>query len=318
MFKSWSKRLKYAPTPLVGDEVLRAQGLKCVFDEKTPEEFWALNGIDFTFEKNKIYCIIGNSGSGKSTLVTHFNGLLTSKYGTLSIRDFKNNHDIVISPNTKKIKNFKRLRKIISMVFQFPEYQLFKDTIQKDIMFGPVALGVHKEEAAKLAKFYLNRMGLDSSYLDVSPFELSGGQKRRVAIAGILAIQSEIIIFDEPTAGLDPKGESEMVELILESKKENKTVIVITHQMEKVLEIADEVILLDKGKILTSGTPYQIFTDPEIIQTTSIALPHVVQVINDLSLRNPIFKKLYDYEPRTVKDLAKAINEVIKNYEKRN
>ncbi|MDC4184345.1 ATP-binding cassette domain-containing protein [Mycoplasma bradburyae] len=318
MFKSRSKRLRQEIAPLVDNEVLKAQGLKCVFDEGTPEEFWALNGIDFTFEKNKIYCIIGNSGSGKSTLVTHFNGLLVSKYGSLSIRDFKNNNDIVISPATKKIKNFKRLRKIISMVFQFPEYQLFKDTIQKDIMFGPIALGVNKEEAAKLAKFYLNRMGLDSSYLDVSPFELSGGQKRRVAIAGILAIQSEIIIFDEPTAGLDPKGESEMVDLILESKRENKTVIVITHQMEKVLEIADEIILLNEGKILTSGKPYEIFTDPEVVLKTSITLPNVIQVINDLSLKNPLFKKLYDYQPRNIKQLAQAINEVIKKHEERN
>ncbi|QZX49016.1 ATP-binding cassette domain-containing protein [Mycoplasma sp. E35C] len=318
MFKSWSKRLKHNITPLVDNQVLRAQGLKCVFDENSPEEFWALKGIDCTFEKNKIYCIIGNSGSGKSTLVTHFNGLLVSKYGNLSIRDFKNNNDIVISSSTKKIKNFKRLRKIISMVFQFPEYQLFKDTIQKDIMFGPVALGVNKEEAAKLAKFYLNKMGLDSSYLDVSPFELSGGQKRRVAIAGILAIQSEIIIFDEPTAGLDPKGEAEMVDLILESKKENKTVIVITHQMEKVLEIADEIILLNDGKILTSGEPYEIFTNPDVIKNTSIALPQVIQVINDLSLKNPIFKKLYDYKPRNIKELANAINTVIKEHEKRN
>ncbi len=299
------KKAKIA-SPLKEDEFLRVSNLTCVFNEKTPEAFTALDDVSHLFKANKIYCIIGDSGSGKSTLVTHFNGLLVSRRGEIWVKDFR-----IGGTKKTKIKNVKRLRKIISMVLQFPEYQLFKDTVEHDIMFGPVALGASRQEGQKLAEHYLNKMGLDNSYLEKSPFELSGGQKRRVAIAGILAIQSDAIIFDEPTAGLDPQGEAEMMRIILEAKESGKTVFVITHQMEKVLEIADEIIVLAHGKIVKSGKPYEIFLDETILRTTTIIMPPVIRVINDLVKRDARFARLYDFMPRTGPQLVEAIKTVI-------
>lgn len=292
-------------SPLVGDEILKVTNLKCVFDENTPDAFKALDDINFTFKKNKVYAIIGDSGSGKSTLVTHFNGLLVPKYGNIWVRN------IYVGGKRGKIKEFKKLRKTISMVFQFPEYQLFKDTVLKDIAFGPIALGSTKQKGYQLAEKYLKIMGLDSSFLEKSPFELSGGQKRRVAIAGILAIESEMIIFDEPTAGLDPDGEREMMKIILDAKKADKTLFVITHQMEKVLEIADEILMLAEGKVLHHGTPYEIFTNKELLSKTSIKPPPVIKVINQLSQADERFQKLYELQPKTVNELAKSILEIL-------
>lgn len=292
-------------SPLVGDEILKVTNLKCVFDENTPDAFKALDDINFTFKKNKVYAIIGDSGSGKSTLVTHFNGLLVPKYGNIWVRN------IYVGGKRGKIKEFKKLRKTISMVFQFPEYQLFKDTVLKDIAFGPIALGSTKQKGYQLAEKYLKIMGLDSSFLEKSPFELSGGQKRRVAIAGILAIESEMIIFDEPTAGLDPDGEREMMKIILDAKKADKTLFVITHQMEKVLEIADEILMLAEGKVLDHGTPYEIFTNKELLSKTSIKPPPVIKVINQLSQADERFQKLYELQPKTVNELAKGILEIL-------
>ena len=292
-------------SPLVGDEILKVTNLKCVFDENTPDAFTALDDINFTFKKNKIYAIIGDSGSGKSTLVTHFNGLLVPKYGNIWVRN------VYVGGKRGKIKEFKKLRKTISMVFQFPEYQLFKDTVLKDIAFGPIALGLTKQKGYQLAEKYLKIMGLDSSFLEKSPFELSGGQKRRVAIAGILAIESEMIIFDEPTAGLDPDGEREMMKIILDAKKADKTLFVITHQMEKVLEIADEILMLAEGKVLDHGTPYEIFTNKELLSKTSIKPPPVIKVINQLSQADERFQKLYELQPKTVNELAEGILKIL-------
>lgn len=292
-------------SPLVGDEILKVTNLKCVFDENTPDAFKALDDINFTFKKNKVYAIIGDSGSGKSTLVTHFNGLLVPKYGNIWVRN------IYVGGKRGKIKEFKKLRKTISMVFQFPEYQLFKDTVLKDIAFGPIALGSTKQKGYQLAEKYLKIMGLDPSFLEKSPFELSGGQKRRVAIAGILAIESEMIIFDEPTAGLDPDGEREMMKIILDAKKADKTLFVITHQMEKVLEIADEILMLAEGKVLDHGTPYEIFTNKELLSKTSIKPPPVIKVINQLSQTNERFQKLYELQPKTVNELAEGILKIL-------
>ncbi len=209
--------------------------------------------------------------------------------------------------NTGKIKEFKKLRKKVSMVFQFPEYQLFKDTIEKDIMFGPMALGTKKPEAKILAKKYLNKLGLDDSYLERSPFALSGGQKRRVAIAGILSIEPNVLIFDEPTAGLDPAGEKEMMGIIEEAKRDGKTVFVITHTMEHVLEVADYVLVMDQGEIIKHGVPYEIFTDQELIRTTSIDVPRVIHVIQELMAEDKIFTKLMEKQPNTIEKLSDEI-----------
>ena len=288
------------------DAILSVTDLRCIYHENTPDAQVALDGVSYVFCPQKIYCIIGDSGSGKSTLVTHFNGLMVSRMGTIWVKNF-----VLGGSKRKKIKHFKQLRKIISMVFQFPEYQLFRDTVERDVMFGPLALGASKLEAASLARKYLHTMGIDETYLDRSPFELSGGQKRRVAIAGILAIEPEIIVFDEPTAGLDPHGEQETIDLIRDAKKAHKTVLVITHQMEHVLELADEVIVMSAGKIIASGNPYAIFTDETLLKTTSIEPPPVIRFINSLVAKNPVFKQLYALAPRNGQQLADAINQVV-------
>ncbi|MDE6473026.1 MAG: ATP-binding cassette domain-containing protein, partial [Ureaplasma sp.] len=215
-----------------------------------------------------------------------------------------------------KIKNFKELRREIGMVFQFPEYQLFKDTIEKDIMFGPIALGIKKDEAKKRAKFYLNKLDMGDEYLPRNPFGLSGGQKRRVAIAGILAIETDILIFDEPTAGLDPVGEQETMKMIKEIQETGKTIFVITHTMDHVLEIADEVIVLNDGEIIKHGDPYSIFLDESIVKSTSIDTPKVIKTIKKLIDKDKRFEKLIDYKPKTTEELNNAIVDLIKQIKK--
>ncbi len=357
------------------NKIVKVNNLTCIFDEKTEGETVAINNFSYEFEKNKIHFIIGNSGSGKSTLVLHFNGLLKSKKGDLDVDGFK------IEANKKKIKNVKELRRKISLVFQYPEYQLFKDTIENDIAFGPKALKLHKDKfieintsrilqkvvdnirqyqsyfskqqyssieelQEEILKFTINknggkiktkkgsffveeeiitkkkilhdiaetnllRMGLDESYLPRPPFGLSGGQKRRVAIAGILAIDPNILVFDEPTAGLDPEGIDEMMKIILEAKASGKTVFVITHSMDEVLEIGDNVILLEKGNVIKSGTPYEIFKDKEVYQKTQMCAPKVIEMITKLEQKNLKFKKLWEYEPKNVEQLSEAILKLI-------
>lgn len=275
--------------------------LKIVFDEGTPEQTIVLDKFSKDFEPNKIHFVIGNSGSGKTTLLSHFNGLIKSKYGDITIGDLQ------ILGNKKKIKNIKDLRKRVGMVFQFPEYQLFKDTIEKDIMFGPVNLGVPKDEAKKRARHYLNLLGLNDSFLQRSPFNLSGGQKRRVALAGILAIEPDVLIFDEPTAGLDPAGEKDMMNIILNLKKSGKTIFVITHVMDQVLGIGDQVLVIGNKNILASGEPYEIFTNEKLIRENFLDKPKVIKVINQLSKIDKKFNQLLELKPRNVDELAKEI-----------
>ncbi len=211
-----------------------------------------------------------------------------------------------------KIKNYKELRKQVGVVYQFPEYQLFKATILDDVAFGPINLGMDKEKAKDVSIETLKYMGIGQEYLDKSPFGLSGGQKRRVALSGILAIQPEILVFDEPTAGLDPKGEREMLNIILEAKKQGKTTFVVTHSMEQVLDIADEVIVLDDGQIIKAGTPYEIFKDEKITETASVVLPKTISFINDLIKKDPKYKVLYDMEPRNAKELVDCLIKIKK------
>jgi energy-coupling factor transport system ATP-binding protein len=280
--------------------------LKIVFDERSDEQLTVLEDFSYQFKKNKIYFIVGNSGSGKTSLVSHFNGLLKSKYGDLIV-----GNQIILGKD-RKIRHFKTLRKTCGMVFQFPEYQLFKDTIEKDIIFGPVNLGEDKAEAKKKAKRYLNMMGLDDSFLQRSPFDLSGGQKRRVAIAGILAIEPEILVFDEPTAGLDPAGEKEMLAIIQKANQSGKTIIIITHVMDQVLALGDEVLVLNDKRLEAAGTPYDVFTNRELLDRTTLDLPKVIAVIQKLVAKDERFKKLYQMKPRNVEELAKAIQIILK------
>ncbi len=280
--------------------------LEVVLNDRTKFKKILIESSTFEFDKNKIYFIIGDSGVGKTTLVSHFNGLLKSRYGNIFVDNLK------IIGKKSKIKHFKKLCRTIGMVFQFPEYQLFKDNVIKDVMFGPRNLGIKKCKANKLAKKYLNQMGIGEQYYSRSPFELSGGQKRRVAIAGILAIEPSIIVFDEPTAGLDPDGVNEMLKYIKELKMNNKTVFVITHDMNHVLQMADKVILLKDKKIQAIADPYEVFMNNDLLNGTKIIKPNVIQFIDSLVSLNSKFKKLYEIKPTSIEELADCINMIIR------
>ena len=246
------------------------------YSEDTPFAYHALKGVDLVIPKGSMTALIGHTGSGKSTLIQHINALLLPTSGNIQIED------IMISA-TDKPSTLKPLRKKAGLVFQFPEYQLFEETIFKDIIFGPTNFGVNEEEALKLAKKTLKLVGLDESYLEKSPFDLSGGQKRRVAIAGILAMDPEILILDEPTAGLDPQGAKEMLNLFKKINQQGKTVIIVSHDMNQVLEYCDDVIVMNKGKVERHEKVDELFKETQYLNSLSIDLPIITSFIQQLN-----------------------------------
>ncbi|MDR1850846.1 MAG: ATP-binding cassette domain-containing protein [Mycoplasmataceae bacterium] len=276
--------------------------LSIVFNKKQKNEFTLLDNLNYGFEKGKIHYIAGKSGSGKTVLISHFNGLNKTQLGSIAV------FDELIKIKFGKIMNVKKIRQKIGMVFQFAEYQLFKSTIEKDIIFGPMNFKVKKDEAIKRAKKYLKLVGLDESFLPRNPFGLSGGQKRRVAIAGILAIEPEILIFDEPTAGLDPNGEREMLEIFKKLKAMGKTIIVVTHSMNHALEIADNVVVIGDKKILKSGNTYEIFQDEQLVMNENLSTPLIFKTIKELIAKDKKYNELLKIQPRTVEELVKGIN----------
>lgn len=246
--------------------------LEHTYNAGTPFAHQALKGIDLSIPEGKVTAIIGQTGSGKSTLVQHLNGLLIPSAGTLDICGFH------IQP-LLKIKDIKQLRKEVGLVFQFPEYQLFEETIEKDIAFGPKNFGIEEEKANELACKILPMVGLDESYLQRSPFELSGGQKRRVAIAGILVLDPKVLVLDEPTAGLDPQGAKEMMTLFMDlNKKQGKTILLVSHDMEHVMRYCDHVIVLNDGKVLQESDVRTFFEHPEWMIEVGINPPAIIRL----------------------------------------
>ena len=244
--------------------------LSYVYAPDMPYKTTALDRVDLDITEGKITAIIGKTGSGKSTLVQHLNALLLPTSGTLEIEGYT----IKAGEKTSKLKE---LRRKVGLVFQFSEYQLFEETIIKDVAFGPKNFGVSEEEALERAKKALELVGLDPSYYQRSPLDISGGQKRRAAIAGILAIEPEIIVLDEPTAGLDPKGAKEMIGLFaMLNKKMHKTIIIVTHDNEIVYDFADDVVLLDGGKVVCKMKAHDFFAERELLESHDIYRPRIV------------------------------------------
>lgn len=258
---------------------IRFKEVRYVYDEGMPFAHHALNGIDLDIKEGAITAIIGKTGSGKSTLIEHLNALLLPSSGSLEILD----HTIVAK---EKNSGLKALRQKVGLVFQFSEYQLFEETILKDVAFGPKNFGASEEEALQKAKEALSQVMIPESYYERSPLNLSGGQKRRVAIAGILAMDPKVIVLDEPTAGLDPKGASEMMAIFKKLNQElNKTIILVTHDNELVYDFSDEVVLLDKGRVIAHKTCEDFFNDRELIKENKIVLPKIVELRTRLEER---------------------------------
>lgn len=241
------------------------------YSPKTPFARTALSEIDLQIQQGDYVAVIGKTGSGKSTLIQLLAGLLTPTTGTISLGDF------IITPTTKK---FARLRKKVGIVFQYPEHQLFDETVAKDIGFGPRNQGCSEGEITKRVTEAMEMVGLPPNIAERSPFELSGGQMRRVAIAGVLAMRPEILILDEPTAGLDFRGQSDLLSsLKLLHRKMGFTVIHVTHNMDEAAEVANEILLMNDGKIVGKGSPRDIFSDLSNLESFGLDLPEITKLI---------------------------------------
>ena len=225
--------------------------------KKTPNEVLALDNVSLNIEEGSFLALVGETGSGKSTLVQHLNALLLPDNGTIEYKEF------VVGPNKRKNKKLHDLRKHIGLIFQFPEYQLFEETVIKDVACGPKNFGLKEEEAVKKAKEALALVHIDESYYQRTPFELSGGERRRVAIAGILALDPDILVLDEPTAGLDYQHSKDVMDLVKELNNKGKTIILVTHDMDIVYRYATRVCLLKDGKIDFDGEPTKLFARRE-------------------------------------------------------
>ncbi|MEG0440535.1 MAG: energy-coupling factor ABC transporter ATP-binding protein [Solibacillus sp.] len=250
---------------------IKLQQVSYAYAQGTPFEKRALFDVDFDIPTGTYQAIIGHTGSGKSTVLQHFNALLKPSSGEVHIGD-------KVVEAGKKAKDLKALRQKVGIVFQFPEHQLFEETVLKDIIFGPMNFGVSEEEATTRAKELIRLVGLPESVLDKSPFDLSGGQMRRVAIAGVLAMDPEIMVLDEPTAGLDPRGQKEIMDMFYVLHKErNLTTILVTHSMEDAARYADNILIMHEGKSVLSGTPREIFKDVDTLTKYRLAPPRIVR-----------------------------------------
>lgn len=272
------------------------------YQPDTPFETEVLHDINFTIKEGSYTAIVGHTGSGKSTLLQHLNALKVATSGSVWLDDFE------ISA-TKEHKSLKHIREQVGVVFQFPEAQLFEETIGKDIAFGPQNFGVSEEEALKKAKRILPIVGLDESFMERSPFDLSGGQMRRVAIAGVLVMEPKVLVLDEPTAGLDPQGQLDMMRLFKQLHDEQDiTIILVTHQMEDVAEYADHMIVLDEGRVVAEGSPSNIFKNEEWLQSVQLDIPQSVEFAKKLEEKEGWN---FDPLPLTLDDLSKQITEHI-------
>lgn len=268
----------------------------------TPLEKKALADISFTLADQSFTALVGHTGSGKSTLLQHLNGLLRPTAGSLTINGKK------ITAETKN-KELGKLRKEVGIVFQFPEAQLFEETVLKDIAFAPKNFGKTEEEANEIARQKAKLVHLDEGLLERSPFELSGGQMRRVAIAGILAMSPKVLVLDEPTAGLDPSGRVEMMEMFKRlHQEEGLTIILVTHQMNDVANYAEHVLVLEEGHLIADTTPKELFKDPKWLLEHHLSLPQTTAFATKLQKKGFVFPEL----PLTEKELAQTLAQKLK------
>ena len=268
--------------------ILEVKNLTYIYSAGTPFEHKALDDISFSVERGEFIGIIGHTGSGKSTLMQQLNGLLKPTSGTVLL----DGQDIW---SDKKLIRQARFR--VGLVFQYPEYQLFEETVYKDIAFGPKNMGLSPEEVDRRVREAAGFVGLTEQQLEVSPFDLSGGQKRRVAIAGVIAMEPEVLILDEPTAGLDPVGRSEILGNIQSYRKaKNATIMMVSHSMEDVARLTDRLLVMNGSKLAMDAPPAQVFTHAEELTQMGLNIPQVTQVFLELKKLGLDVKNVYTIE----------------------
>lgn len=278
---------------------IRFKQVGFAYQAGTPFEMRALHDVTFSVKDGSYVAIIGHTGSGKSTILQHLNALLKPTEGIVELGD-------KIIDSTTGNKDLKPLRKKVGIVFQFPEAQLFEETVEKDIAFGPKNFGVSEEEALNIAAEVVKTVGLPEEVLKKSPFDLSGGQMRRVAIAGVLAMKPEVLVLDEPTAGLDPKGRLEMMEMFYKlNKEQNMTIVLVTHQMNDVSDYADHVIVIESGNVVKEGSPKEVFSDASWLLEKQLGVPTTLAFVEKLKEKGWFTDKM----PLTLDELADAILE---------
>ena len=267
------------------------------YQEGTPFASAALSDVSLSIEDGSYTAIIGHTGSGKSTILQLLNGLLVPTKGSVRVFD-------TLITSTSINKQIRQIRKQVGLVFQFAENQIFEETVLKDVAFGPQNFGVSVEEAEAIAREKLDLVGIDESLFERSPFELSGGQMRRVAIAGILAMEPSILVLDEPTAGLDPIGRKELMTLFEKLHQDGITIVLVTHLMDDVAEFADQVYVMEKGRLVKSGAPSLVFQNLEFMENIQLGVPKITRFAQRLADRGVSFKQM----PITIEEFKEFIN----------
>ncbi|HEW7856359.1 TPA: energy-coupling factor transporter ATPase [Streptococcus pneumoniae] len=273
------------------------ENVNFIYQEGTPLASAALSDVSLTIEDDSYTALIGHTGSGKSTILQLLNGLLVPSQGSVRVFD-------TLITSTSKNKDIRQIRKQVGLVFQFAENQIFEETVLKDVAFGPQNFGVSEEDAVKTAREKLALVGIDESLFDRSPFELSGGQMRRVAIAGILAMEPAILVLDEPTAGLDPLGRKELMTLFKKLHQSGMTIVLVTHLMDDVAEYANQVYVMEKGRLVKGGKPSDVFQDVVFMEEVQLGVPKITAFCKRLADRGVSFKRL----PVKIEEFKESLN----------
>ena len=273
------------------------ENVSFTYQEGTPLASTALSDVSLTIEDGSYTALIGHTGSGKSTILQLLNGLLVPSQGSVRVFD-------TLITSTSKNKDIRQIRKQVGLVFQFAENQIFEETVLKDVAFGPQNFGVSEEDAEKIAREKLALVGINESLFNRSPFELSGGQMRRVAIAGILAMEPAILVLDEPTAGLDPLGRKELMNLFKKLHQSGMTIVLVTHLMDDVAEYANQVYVMEKGRLVKGGKPSDVFQDVVFMEEVQLGVPKITAFCKRLADRGVSFKRL----PIRIEEFKESLN----------
>ena len=273
------------------------ENVSFMYQEGTPLASTALSDVSLTIEDGSYTALIGHTGSGKSTILQLLNGLLVPSQGSVRVFD-------TLITSTSKNKDIRQIRKQVGLVFQFAENQIFEETVLKDVAFGPQNFGVSEEDAEQIAREKLALVGIDESLFNRSPFELSGGQMRRVAIAGILAMEPAILVLDEPTAGLDPLGRKELMNLFKKLHQSGMTIVLVTHLMDDVAEYANQVYVMEKGRLVKGGKPSDVFQDVVFMEEVQLGVPKITAFCKRLADRGVSFKRL----PIKIEEFKESLN----------